>query len=53
MEKEKRETKLVRFSQVGLTEECHKILKQQRKKQEKSMMEIVDELVKEKFGKSL
>lgn len=44
-----RETVLVRFQKVGITKEVHELLRIEKKKQKKSMMQIIDDLIKEKY----
>lgn len=44
-----REHELEKFSSVGITKEAHIILRREKKKQEKSMMRLVDDLIKEKY----
>lgn len=44
-----REHELEQFSSVGITEKSHIILKREKKKQEKSMMRLIDDLIKEKY----
>jgi len=44
-----REHELEKFSSVGVTEEAYRVLKIEKKKQGKSMMRLVDNLIKEKY----
>jgi len=41
---------LEKFKPIWLTEEAHQLLKIQKKKQKKSMMQLVENLIKEKYG---
>lgn len=50
MKKEKfRPHELEKFSSVGITRETWEILTRERKKQGKSRMRLVDDLIKEKY----
>lgn len=45
-----REHELEKYSSVGVTEESHKMLRKEKTKQGKSMMRLVDNLIKEAYG---
>ena len=45
-----RKTEINIFQKVGVDKETYKILKDQKKKQKKSMVRIVKNLVVEKYG---
>ena len=45
----RREPELEQYKQVYLTETAHRILREQKIKQKKSMARILDELIKEKL----
>jgi len=46
-----RKTKLELKQKVYVTDETHNILREQKRKQEKSMARIVNDLIMEKYGK--
>ena len=46
-----REPELEQFSPIHLTKEGHGLLKDQKKTQKKTMARILDNLIKEKYGK--
>lgn len=46
---EKRKAEVERYKRIWLTKEAHKILKVEKKKQAKTLVRIVDDLIKEKY----
>jgi len=50
-EKKYRPHELEKFKAIWLTSEAYKVLRKQKKLQRKSMARIVDDLIKEKYGK--
>ncbi len=46
-----RKHELEKYSSVGVTEESYRILKREKKIQGKSMMRLVDDLIREKYNK--
>lgn len=54
VEKEKyRKHELEKYSSVGVTRAGYDLLRREKLKQKKSMMRIIDNLIKEKYDKSL
>ena len=47
---EKRPNELEKYKSIWLTEYGYKILRKEKPKQKKSLMRIVDDLIKEKYG---
>lgn len=45
-----RKHELEKYSSVGVTEESYNILREQKTKQSKSMMRLVDDLIKERYA---
>lgn len=45
-----RKNELVPYRPVWLTKEAHDILKKEKRKQKKTMMRLVDDLVNEKYN---
>lgn len=54
MQKEKKEIRpheLEKHKSIWLTKEAYNLLRHQKPSQKKSMMRLVDDMVKEKYGK--
>lgn len=47
---EKRPHELEKYKSIWLTEESYKLLRKQKPRQKKSLMRIVDDLIKEKYS---
>jgi predicted CopG family antitoxin len=45
-----RESELKLCKRVGITEECYRILRSAKKKENKSMARIVNDLITQKYG---
>jgi len=52
VENKYRSHELEKHSSVGITKEAWEILRKEKKRQEKSMMRLIDDLIKEKYGKN-
>lgn len=50
--KDFREPVLKRFKLIGLTENTYKILRKQKLKQKKSMMQLIEDLVNKQYGET-
>ena len=51
MEEKNRKPELEQFIAIWLTSEAYGFLREQKKKQGKTMAKIIDNLIKEKYGK--
>jgi hypothetical protein len=49
---EKRKHELEKYKSIWLTEESYKLLRKEKPKQEKSLMRLVDDLIKQKYESS-
>lgn len=50
MEKTHRAPELAQYKSIWVTEEAYKLLRQEKRKKKKSMMKIVDELIKKNLN---
>jgi hypothetical protein len=47
---EKRKNELEKFKSIWLTEEGYRLIRREKRFQKKSLMRIVEDLIKEKYG---
>ena len=48
--KKYRDTKLEQYKPIFLTRESHELLRRAKRREKKTMAQIVDDLIKEKYG---